>query len=119
MRREPESGRQRHRLTSAISQYGGVTWKFRKNVGTLDGDDITKIDPPLIRSYRAANYVLRLPLNDRVMDYPSVCFWRDKVIINSKFKERGPDIDVHPRGKGMRTNITLGLPLQWFCGPNN
>ena len=111
---EIQRGRQRHRLTSAISQDGGVTWKFRKNVGALDGDDTTYIEPPPIKSYRAANYVSRLPSNDRVMDYPSVSFWKDRVIINAKFKERGADIDIQPRGKGVRTSITLGLPLQWF-----
>ena len=101
-------------MTSAISQNGGATWKFRKNVGALDGDDITYIEPPPIKSYRAANYVSRLPYDDRVMDYPSVSFWKDRVIINAKFKERGVDIDIQPRGKGVRTMITLGLPLQWF-----
>ncbi len=111
---EIERGRQRHRLTAAISQDGGATWKFRKNVGALDGDETTYVEPPPIRSYRAANYTPRLPYNDRVMDYPSMYIGKDRVIINTKFKERGPDIDLPPRGKGVRTTITLGLPLQWF-----
>ena len=87
---EIERGRQRHRLTAAVSQDGGATWKFRKNVGALDGDETTYIEPPPIRSYRAANYTPRLPYNDRVMDYPSMYIGKDRVIINTKFKERGP-----------------------------
>ena len=111
---EIQRGRARHRLSSAISQNGGATWKFRKNVGALDGDDTTHIEPPPIKYYRVANYSSRLPPDDRVMDYPSACFWRDRAIISSKFKERGPDMDIPPRGKGVRAMITLGLPLQWF-----
>ncbi len=78
---EIQRGLLRHRLSAAISQDGGATWKLHKNVFCIDKDDRNFVEPSPVRHYRAARFSPRLPLNHCWAIYPAVTFWRDWMVI--------------------------------------
>jgi hypothetical protein len=126
-------GLQRLRLSSAISQDGGVTWGHRKNVFAQVKGDRAYIEPPPIQAYRAMEFGPKVPPNDIIATYPLVGFWKDRVIIRYRCEElsrlnweaynrafeatqavaAGAAVDVPPL-PGVSTQATLGLPTSWF-----
>lgn len=125
-------GRQRFRLSSAISQDGGVTWKHRKNVFAQDRGDRTYVEPPPIQAHRAMEYAPKLPPDDLIGTYPWVDFWKDRAIIHYRCEELsrlnwaaynraydratqegGEPLDNQPL-PGVSTTATVGLPISWF-----
>jgi hypothetical protein len=125
-------GRQRFRLSSAISQDGGVTWKHRKNVFAQVQGDRTYIEPPPIRAHRAMEFAPKLPPDDLIGTYPWVDFWKDRAIVHYRCeelsrlnwaafnraydnwaKEGGGSLDAQPL-PGVSTTATVGLPISWF-----
>jgi len=110
---EIERGLQRHRLSSAISQDGGATWKFHKNIACLDKDDRSYVEPSPVRFYAAETFSPRLPPNFIMSYYPHLAFWNDRVHIhyfeNTKrnYKPAGSETGV----------ITISLPFSWFYAP--
>ena len=118
---EIQRGRQRHRLSTAISKDGGVTWRHGRNIFFPSGADpleVTRIEPPPdIRCYRAWEHAPRVPLTELRGTYPSVSFWQDRVIIVFKCMERTPwqpDEDGQTQLPGQQTMVCIGLPVSWF-----
>lgn len=106
---EIEMGFKRNRLSAAISQDGGLTWKYHKNVRSREGDRTTHVEVSPIKYYRARRLANKRQNAYRPYStYPSVSFWKDRVIITFF----APDPDT-PRDKG---RICMGLPLSWFYG---
>ena len=121
---EIERGMQRHRLSSAISKDGGATWDHRRNIFSLKKGDITYVEPPPIRPYRAMEHSPRLPPNDLEGTYPYVTFWKDIAIIRYFCRERayyiieaddktGYDLPAGEQ-RGVSTNVYIGLPISWL-----
>jgi len=121
---EIERGMQRHRLSSAISTDGGVTWNHRKNIFSLKEGDITYVEPPPIKPYRAMEHSPKLPPNDIEGTYPYVTFWKDVAIIRLFCRERayyiieaddktGYDLPAG-EARGVSASVYIGLPISWF-----
>ena len=110
---EIERGLQRHRLSSAISQDGGATWKFHKNVVCLDKDDRSYVEPPPVRFYAAKRFSPRLPPNFIMSYYPHLAFWNDRVHIHY-FENTKRNYDPAGSETG---RITISLPFSWFYAP--
>ncbi len=77
---EIERGLQRHRLTIAVSDDHGASWKHHKNLVCLGPNDPSHVEPPPIRYYRAEQFSPRLPGNTHRCAYPSMTIWRDRLI---------------------------------------
>ncbi len=121
---EIEMGLQRHRLSCAISKDGGATWNRGRNIVCLKESDITHVEPPPIRYYRAMEHSPRISLNNLEGRYPLVSICKDVVIIRYLCIERayymieedgkmGYDLPA-AKWRGMRTGICVGLPISWF-----
>ena len=125
---EIEMGLQRFRLSSAVSKDGGATWKHGRNVFFQKEDDVTYVEPPPIRAYRAMEHAPRLAPNDLIATYPWVSFWKDRTIIRHRCEEisrldwetynrnydrksGSPEIEL-----GISTSACIGLPTAWFYG---
>jgi hypothetical protein len=89
-----ERGVQRHRLSSAISKDSGVSWIHGRNIYSIfeQQRDITRLEPPSIRVYRATARAPALPPNDVEATYPVLAFWKDTVIIRFYCTERAANI---------------------------
>ena len=118
---EIQRGRQRHRLSTAISKDGGVTWQHGRNIFFPSGSDpqeITRIEPPPeVRTYRAWEHAPRLPLTDLSGTYPSVSFWQDRVItVFDSFERARWQLDEYGEMKsaGTHTLVSISLPVSWF-----
>ena len=115
---EIQTGRQRIRLSSAISQDGGVTWKYGRNVLNAREDDITYVEPPPIQCYRSMLRSPRLPLDFLKGTYPATSFWKDRAIVIYRCMEGSRSvIDEKTKwmsGKGEHKTICVGLPISWF-----
>jgi len=134
---EIERGWQRHRLSSAISRDGGATWKHGRNVFSIfqQAGDVTRVEPPPLRVYRAAEQSPRLPPKDVEGTYPSVSFWKDRALIRFTCIERAfyvydeegktgyqrrelPPLERARREGRDRASISagvcVGLPVSWF-----
>ena len=110
-------GLQRHRLTAAISQDGGATWKNHVNLVCRDPEDASYFDVPPIRNYRAEKWSPRLPLNDSHTTYPVATVWRDMLILfyHETFRRiyHGPDdYEYKPTG-----GWTMAVPLSLVYDP--
>jgi hypothetical protein len=106
---EIRMGFHRNRLSAAISQDGGLTWKYHKNVRTREGDRTTKVEPPPIQNYRTRRLAIKRKDAYRpYSSYPVVGFWKDRVIITFY----APAHNAPPGRKG----ICMSLPLSWFYG---
>ena len=111
------SGLQRHRLSTAISEDDGKTWKHFRNLESLDNR--TRIQPPKgpTRVYRAhgeeqptdhgsyphAPGVLRIC-------YPTVVVTDDEVAIVYDYGSGGPG----PLAKGDAAKIKI-VSVDWLC----
>ncbi len=114
---EIERGLQRGRLSSAISQDGGATWKFHKNVVCLDKDDRSYVEPSPVRYYRAARFSPRFPANFVMSHNQSFSFWEDRVYIRyveDPYRIWNPENQV---GDRKANSITISLPVSWFYTP--
>ncbi len=122
---EIQQGLQRHRLSSAISRDGGASWESRPNVFSTfqKAEDRIRIEPPPIRFYRARERASRLTPNDLEATYPSLTFWRDRVLVTFMCRERSyysldsdgrTGYDLPPGHRGTTTHVCVGLPLSQF-----
>lgn len=114
---ETETGLSRHRLSTAISRDGGVTWEHFRNLESLD--DVAQVAPPedfaIIRRSEdpyqpptdTARYH-RQPVHLRVC-YPSVAFAGDEALVTY-------DFDAGPDQPGLHGTRLRRLPLAWFYG---
>ena len=119
-------GRQRHRLSSAISRDGGATWQHGRNVFSVeDGDGVTtRIEAPPIEYYRAMEHSPRQPPGDLVGTYPYLAFWRDRAIVTFRCFDRSRyllDAPLPQRPQslsaaqaGRAVCVSVGLPISWF-----
>ena len=119
-------GRQRHRLSSAISRDGGATWQHGRNVFSVeDGDGVTtRIEAPPIEYYRAMEHSPRQPPGDLVGTYPCLAFWRDRAIVTFRCFDRSRyllDAPLPQRPQslsaaqaGRAVCVSVGLPISWF-----
>ena len=119
-------GRQRHRLSSAISRDGGATWQHGRNVFSVeDGDGVTtRIEAPPIEYYRAMEHSPRQPPGDLVGTYPCLAFWRDRAIVTFRCFDRSRYLLDAPLPKrpqslsaaqaGRAVCVSVGLPISWF-----
>jgi hypothetical protein len=135
---EIERGLQRHRISSAISKDGGITWIHGRNIYSIfmQQGDITRMDPPPIRAYRAMREAPALPSNDVEGTYPVLSFWKDTVIIRFGLTERAANIydaegklrfdrpyqspEERARLTGLSrpavpsASVCMALPVSWF-----
>jgi len=134
---EIERGWQRHRLSSAISKDGGVTWIHGRNVFSIFAkrQDFTRIEPPPVRIYRVMAEAPTLPPNDLEGTYPSISFWRDTVLIRfscterafyiydsegkTGYQRRNMSPEERQRREGQKrpsvgASVCIGLPISWF-----
>ena len=122
---EIQQGLQRHRLSSAISKDGGASWESRPNVFSTfqKAEDRIRIEPPPIRFYRARERASRLTPNDMEGTYPSITFWRDRVLVCFMCRERSyysldsqgrTGYDLPSGQRGTTTFIRVALPLSQF-----
>ena len=107
-------GIQRHRLSAAISQDGGATWKFHRNLVCIDEDDPAYVEPSPVRYYRPRRWSPRLPRNMNLTVYPTVVFWHDRLLLTYAETNRrifkGPgDYDYHRRGPWL-----MAIPVSFF-----
>jgi hypothetical protein len=113
-------GRQRLRLSCAISRDGGATWRHGRNLFNAREGDVTCVEPPPIQCYRSMERSPRLPPDDLEATYPSVAFWRDRAVIVYGCRERSyMAIDEGTRWvtrQGVYTQVCVGLPISWFYG---
>ena len=121
-------GRQRHRLSSAISRDGGATWQHGRNVFFVEDEDgtITKIEAPSIEYHRALEHSPRLAPGDLEGTYPSLGFWQDRAIVTFRCFDRARyllDADPPQRpppgagasaASGRAVCVSVGLPTSWF-----
>jgi len=138
---EIERGLQRHRLSTAVSKDGGVSWVHGRNIYSIfeEQRDITSLGPPPIRAYRAMYLAPALPPNDVEATYPVLAFWKDTVIIRFYCTERAANIDdaegklrfqrkdqtpeERARATGLSrpaisiTTVCLAFPVSWFYQP--
>ncbi len=121
---EIRQGLQRHRLSSAISRDGGASWESGPNVFSTfqKARDRIRIEPPPIRFYRARERASRLTPNDLEGTYPSITFWKDRVLLTFMCRERAYSLnsegrtgyDLPSSQRGTTAHICLSLPLSWF-----
>ena len=110
---EIERGLQRHRLSSAISQDGGATWKFHKNVVCLDKDDRSYVEPSPVRYYRSVRFSPRFPANFVMSHNQSFSFWDDRVYIHYYEHTKR----MWKPEERQYCLITISLPISWFYSP--
>ena len=113
---EIERGLQRHRLSSAISQDGGATWKFHKHVVCLDKDDRSYVEPSPVRYYAAKRFSPRFPANYVMSHNQRLSFWENWVYIH--YYETTKRM-WKPEGGREYGLITISLPVSWFYGPTD
>ncbi|OGG50892.1 MAG: hypothetical protein A3F84_06850 [Candidatus Handelsmanbacteria bacterium RIFCSPLOWO2_12_FULL_64_10] len=115
---EIQRGRQRLRLSSAVSKDGGATWRHRRNVFNSREGDVTCVEPPPIQCYRSAERSPRLPPDDIEATYPTLAFWQDRAIITYGCRERSYMAIDEGTGwvtrQGVYTTVCTALPISWF-----
>jgi hypothetical protein len=132
---EDREGLYRHRLSSAISSDGGVTWKHHRNLESLDDTARLDDDPPQprlmgpVRQPLDRKRYVRAPGPLRI-SYPSCTFVDGKAIVTYGISTPG-DKDVITGTYGMdydeflrkldlgpeaRANKVRVLPIAWFYG---
>ena len=113
---EIQRGLLRHRLSAAISQDGGASWKRHKNISCIDQDDRSYIEPSPIRYYRAESFSPRLPLNHCWATYPAVTFCKDRVVLTYiEVRKRmlvAGDLENPVRNENKQYAMTL--PISWL-----
>lgn len=115
---EIQMGRQRIRLSSAISRDGGITWRHGPNVLNAGESDITHVSPPPIQCYRSMLHSPRLPPDFLKGTYPATSFWQDRAIVIYRCME-GSRSAIDPEtgwtsGRGVYTTVCVGFPISWF-----
>ena len=113
---EIQRGLLRHRLSAAISQDGGASWKRHKNISCIDEDDRSYIEPSPIRHYRAERFSPRLPLNHCWATYPAVTFWKDRVVLTyiEVVKRMLVDGDLENPVRNENRQYVMSLPISWL-----
>jgi hypothetical protein len=120
---EIQMGRQRIRLSSAISRDGGVTWRHGPNVLNAGEDDVTHVPAPPIQCYRSMLRAPKRPADLVVGHYPATFYWQDRAIIIYGCMEGSRKI-IDPgtkwmSRKGVSTTVCVAFPISWFysrCG---
>ena len=113
---EIERGLQRHRLSSAISQDGGATWKFHKNVVCLDKDDRSYVEPSPVRYYRAKRFSPRFPANYVMSHNQRFSFWENRVFLYYYETTKRMWKPEDGREYGL---VTMSFPVSWFYSPRD
>jgi hypothetical protein len=115
---EIEMGLQRCRISSAVSQDGGATWQHGPNVISRRQNEVTRLEPPPIRLYRALEQAGRLPPDDLEVLYPVMAFWRDRCVVSYGCMERSfwtmDEADRNFTKQGIQTDVCVGFPISWF-----
>ena len=105
---EIQRGLQRHRLSAAISQNGGASWKMHKNIVCIDEDDRSYVEPSPVRYYRSARFAPRLPASHCWAIYPAVMISKGRVII-SYYEVRNRPLEGNETRPAM-----IVLPIEFF-----
>ena len=105
---EIQRGLQRHRLSAAISQNGGASWKMHKNIVCIDEDDRSYVEPSPVRYYRSARFSPRLPASHCWAIYPAVIISKGRVII-SYYEVRNRPLEGNETRPAM-----IVLPIEFF-----
>ncbi len=110
-------GLQRHRLSAAISQDGGATWKNHVNLVCCAPDDPSDCDVPPVAYYRAERWSPRLPLNDSHTTYPATTIWQDMLIM--MYAETHRRVYLGPENVEYRSDGTwsIAVPLSLLRDP--
>ncbi len=113
---EIQRGLLRHRLSAAISQDGGASWKWHKNIFCIDEDDRSFVEASPVRHYRADRFSPRLPLNHCWATYAAVAIQQDRVIltyveIRRRMLKTGDTENLAQRDSGP---YIMALPLSWL-----
>ena len=120
-------GRQRQRLSSAVSRDGGATWEHGRNIFSVEDEAgvTTRIEAPPIEYYRALEHAPRQPPGDLEGTYPCLSFWQDQAIVTFRCFDRARYLldaplpqRPHPlsaaASAGRAVYVSAGLPISWF-----
>ena len=113
---EVQRGLLRHRLSAAISQDGGASWKWHKNIFCIDEDDRSFVEPSPVRHYRADRFSPRLPLNHCWATYSAVAIWQERLIltyveIRKRMLKTGDTENLRQKDSG---HYSMAVPLSWL-----
>ena len=118
-----EKGVGRSRLSTAVSRSQGAVWEFFQNIDSaLEG---TRIEPGPLRRARPAGVVLDrdrpqdvrpaasvidLPENYRLTSYPSVFFYRDRMLVGHTHAH------IEEDGTYVKPGRLIVVPVSWLYG---